>query len=133
LADLRKSANAESVNPAITSFDELDAESSVILVSVAIHWHGWSTEVVEWHKELHREGILRDQIMQQEEVDVSSKALEQSEELSIPRQRLTEWTALAQVVPANTFEREIEPVGDLVVERAAIDGASVAELLRRLM
>jgi hypothetical protein len=85
----RKSASAESVNPAIASFDELDAEASVILVSIAIHWHGWGTEVVEWHKEFHRGAILGDQIIQHEEVDVSSKALEQSEELSIPRQRLT--------------------------------------------
>ena len=53
-----------------------------------------------------------------EEVDVSSKTLEQSKELSIPRQRFTQWTALAQVVPANTLEREIEPVRDLPVESA---------------
>jgi hypothetical protein len=56
----RKSASAESVNPAIASFDELDAEASVILVSVAIHWHGWGTEVVEWHKEFHRGAIPGD-------------------------------------------------------------------------
>jgi hypothetical protein len=56
--------------------------------------------------------------MQQEEVDVSSKALEQSEEISIPRQRVTKWTALAQVVLANTLEREIEPVRDLRVASA---------------
>jgi len=130
----------EAVNPAIASFDELDAASSVILVSGAIHRQGWSTEVVEWHEEIHRGAILVDQIMQQEEVDVSSKALEQSEEISIARQRVTEWiaqqvtewiaqrvtewTALAQVVPANTLEREIEPVPDLRVPSAsAVDGS----------
>jgi hypothetical protein len=40
--------------------DELDAASSVILVSVAIHWQGWSTEVVERHEELHLGAILGD-------------------------------------------------------------------------
>ena len=68
--------------------------------------------------------------MQQEEVDVSSKALEQSEEISIPRQRVTEWiaqrvtewTAFVRVVPANTLEREIEPVPNLQVPSAGTVG-----------
>ena len=55
-----RNLSAESVNPAITSFDELDAQAPVIRVSVVIRWHGWSTEVVEWHKELHRGAILGD-------------------------------------------------------------------------
>ena len=58
-----QSASAESVNPAIASFDELDAEASVILVNVAIPWHGWSTEVVGWRKELHRGAILDDEFI----------------------------------------------------------------------
>ena len=107
-----------SADPAVSSFDEFDAEASILLVGVAITWHRWSIEVIERHEELHRGAVFGDQVLQHEEFDVAAKVLEQREKVTVPRQRLTEWAALDEVVPADALEREIEPVRDLSIEPA---------------
>jgi hypothetical protein len=110
-------------DPAVSSLDELDAEASILLVSVAIPWHRWSIEVIERHEEPHRGAVVGDLVLQHEEFDVPPEVLEQREKVAVPRQRLTEWAALAEVVPADALEREIEPVRDLPIEPAgAVDG-----------
>ena|SRR5215831_5681043 len=88
-----------SANPAVSSLDELDAEASILLVSVAVLWHRWSLEVIERHEEPHRGAVIGDQVLQHEEFDVSLEVLEQCEKVAVSRQGLTEWVALAEVVP----------------------------------
>ena len=91
--------------------------------SVAIPWHRWSIEVIERHKEPHRGVVVGDQILQHKEFDVPPEVLEQCEKVAVPRQRLTEWAAVVQIVPADALERVIEPVRDLPIEPAgAVDG-----------
>ena len=73
-----------------------------------------------------------DEVLQQEELDVSVEALEQVEEVAVPRQRLTERAGLAFVVPADAFERQVEPARDRP-ETAAhlVDGPLALDLVSR--
>jgi hypothetical protein len=89
-------------DPAVSSLDEFDAEASILLVGVAIPWHGWSIKVIERHEEPHRGAVFGDQVLQHEEFDVAPEVLEQREKVAVPRQRLTEWAVLDDVVPALT-------------------------------
>ena len=60
------------------------------------------------------------------------KSFEQREKATVPRQRLTEWAALAEVVPTDTLQREIEPVRDLLIEpTSAVDGQLTIEPVPR--
>ena len=113
-----------SADPAVSSLDELDAEASILPVGVAIARHRWSIEVIERHEEPHHGAVVVvDHILQHEEFDVPAEVLEQREEVAVPRQRVTEWAGLAEVMPADALEREIEPVRDLPIEPAgAVDG-----------
>jgi hypothetical protein len=52
-----------SADPAVSGLDELDAEMSILLVSVAVLWHRWSIEVVERHEEPHRRAVIGDQVL----------------------------------------------------------------------
>ena len=93
-------------------------KATILLVGVAIPWHRWSIEIIERHEEPHRGAVFGDQVLQHEEFDVPPEVLEQREKIAVPRQRLTEWAALNEVVPADALEREIEPVRDLPTEPA---------------
>ena len=66
---------------------------------------------------------MGNQILQHEEFGVAPEVFEQSEKVAVPRQRLIKRAALAEIVPADTLEREIEPVGDLPIAPAlAVNG-----------
>ena len=68
--------------------------------------------------------------MQEEKFHVAFEAFEQSEEIGIPGKRLTEGAAHAEVVPSYTFEGEIEPIGDLLIEPAGtVDGLFTVHLI----
>lgn len=58
--------------------------------------------------------VVRDEILQQEEVHVAPEALEQCEEVAVQLQRLTQAAGVVQpqVVSSNALEREIEAVRD---------------------
>ena len=94
-----------SADPAVSSLDELDAEPSILLVGVAIPWHRWSIEVIERHEEPDCGAVVRNQVLQHEEVDVPPEVLEQREKVAVPRQRFTEWAEQGEVVPADALER----------------------------
>jgi hypothetical protein len=49
-----------SVDPAVSSLDELDAEEAILLVGVAVPRHRWSIEVIERHKEPHGRAVVGD-------------------------------------------------------------------------
>lgn len=121
-----------SADPAVSGLDKLDAEVSILLVSLAVLWHRWSLEVIERHEEPHRGAVIGDQVLQHEEFDVPPEVLEQCEKVAVSRQGLTEWAELAEVVPADALEREIEPVRDLRVQPAGdIDGQLTIDLFPR--
>lgn len=127
-----KSATKRSIDPAIPGFDKLDTHASVFPVHVAICRHRRGVEVIKRHEELHCRAICADQVLQHEEVYVPAEALEQREELAIPRQRLTEWAALLQVVPTNALQREIKSIRDPSVEPAGtVDGLLAVDPVSR--
>lgn len=97
------SVNELSVDPLIASLDELNAAVPIRRIGIPVLWDRWSVEVIKWHEEVDRRIILGDEILQQKEVHVPAEVLEQCEELAISRKRLSEWTALAQVVPTDAF------------------------------
>jgi len=68
---------------------------------------------MERHEEPHRGAVFRDQVLQHEEFDIPPEVREQLEKVAVPRQRLIKRAAPAEIVPADTLQREIEPVGDL--------------------
>ena len=85
------------------------AKAPILLVRVAVPWHRSSIEVIERKEKPHRGAVGGDEVLQHKEFDVTSEVVEQCEKVAVSDQRLTEWAALAEVVPADAFEREIEP------------------------
>ena len=102
-----------SVDPTVASHDELNASTSVLRIRVAILRHRRSLEVIERHEEGHSGAVVADEVLKQEEIHVPAEAFKQREEVAVPRQRRTKWTALALVVPSDALECEVEPVRDL--------------------
>jgi hypothetical protein len=78
---------------------------------------------MERYEELHGGAVFSDQILQHEKFDIPPEVLEQHKKITVPRQRLPEWAALDEIVPADALEREIEPVRDFPIKPAGtVDG-----------
>jgi hypothetical protein len=69
-----------SLNPPVSSLDERDTPASVLHIRVEVLRDRGSLEVIERHAELHGRIIVRDEVLQQEEIHVAPEALEQCEE-----------------------------------------------------
>lgn len=63
-----------SVDPTVSSLDELDASTSVLSVRVIVLRHRRSLEVIERHEEIHGGAVAGDEVLQQEEIHVPGKS-----------------------------------------------------------
>jgi hypothetical protein len=62
----------ESLDPTVTSLDELDTAASELLIRVEVLRNRGTLEVIERHEEPHGGIIVRDEVLQQEELYRSS-------------------------------------------------------------
>src|SRR6185369_12185178 len=78
--------------------------------------------------------IVRDEVLQQEEVHVAPEALEQCEEVTVPLQCVAQPAGVVQalVVSSNALECEVEPVRDLPEAPAGlVDSPLALDLVAR--
>jgi len=91
------------VDPSISRVDEFDAAAPIFPVRIRVGWGRWRTKVIKRHKEIDFRTCGGDQILQQEEFDISTEVIEQGEELAISRQRFTKGAVLTQVMPTHAL------------------------------
>ena len=80
-----------SLDPTISSLDELDASTSVLPVRGVVLRYRGSSKLIERHEESHVGAAVTDEILQQEEVHVPAEVLKQRKEVAVPRQCLARW------------------------------------------
>lgn len=91
-----------------------------------------SVETVKRNEEIDRGTVVPNQVLKQEEVDISLEAAEQLEKVGIARQCFTKRAVLVLVVTPDALQGEVEAVLDLAVEPAcAIDGRLSIDLSSR--
>ena len=69
------------IDAAVSRFDELDRESAVLVVRLGVSREWGGREVFEVREELHLAGVVSDEVLQQEELNVAAELTEQREEL----------------------------------------------------
>ena len=95
-----------SLDPTISSPDELDAPTSVLPVRGVVVRHRGSSKLIKRHEEPHVGAVVSDEILQQEEVHVPAEVLKQRKEVAVPRQCLAERADLACVAPSRPAESD---------------------------
>lgn len=99
-----------SANPLVSSRYESGEPVNVRLVLIEARGQGRCPEIGERQEEPDRVSVLIDEVLQQEEIGVSSEASEQFEELGISRQHVGERAFLVLIVSPDAFQRQIEPI-----------------------
>src|SRR5262245_33517682 len=75
---------------------------------------------------------LLNQVLQVEEVHVAREVAEQSEEVCVPGERFAQWAGLAEVMPADALQRQIETVPDpWMASTRAVDRHLAVDLVAR--
>lgn len=69
-----------------------------------------SAEIIKWRGYFHRRKTFRDEILQQEKLNVALKIAKEIEEPGVARQDVSERTFIVHVVPPNALQGQIEPV-----------------------
>ena len=81
----------------------------------------WVTrEIVEGREELHRYVVRRDQVVDEEVVDVPAEVAEEGEEVAKPGEDVTEGADGALVVASEALESEVETVADPGMDAAGL-------------
>ena len=81
----------------------------------------WVTrEIVERREELHRSVVLRDQVVEEEVVDVPAEVAEEVEEVAMPGEDVGQGADGAQVVASDGLEGEVETIADPGVDAAGL-------------
>ncbi|WP_166805438.1 hypothetical protein [Cryobacterium sp. Hb1] len=103
---------------AVSRLDEPDGLRPVVLVSREISWHRRCGEVVERGEELGNRIVMADQVLQEKEVNVALKVLEQAKEARIPEERFLKRARCAFVVPTDAFKYQVESIANLLMHAA---------------
>lgn len=72
------------------------------------------SELIEGLGDPDRSDIVGHEILQQEELHVTLKVLEELEEGLVPRKHVAKWAPAATVVPSYALHCEVEPISDTI-------------------
>src|SRR5690606_16447318 len=111
------------MDPGVARADELVARPDVGEVLLDRLRHRRRGEVVERVEEPDRLAVVGDEVLEEEEVDVPAKVLEQREEVGVAAQRSVQRARLPDVVPPDALQGQVEAIGDPRMEAAStVDG-----------